>query len=105
MFETVACLTIGFCAHGPEKTETTDEMCPGVDIAGRRVAEKRLFNVCQFDLECRGDGQGNFVLDREYIGQLAIKAGRPDQIAGSSVGKLHRKADVVSDFRRLPVTM
>ena len=50
----------------------------GLDIGRGRLADRLLFLGQQADFELLDDGLGDFVLDRENVGQVPVVAVRPE---------------------------
>ena len=65
----------------------------GVDVAGRRLAERVLLARQQLDLQHLDDAAGDLVLHREHVGEHPVVALGPQIAAGVRVDQLRRDPD------------
>ena len=65
----------------------------GVDVGGRRLAERVLLARQQLDLQHLDDAAGDLVLHREHVREHPVEALGPQILAGIRVDELRREAD------------
>ena len=71
-----------------EKLPTLEIVSVGLDIGSRSQSNGLLLLRQELDLQLLDDGLGDFVLDRENVGQIAVEAVGPQMPAGGAVDQL-----------------